>query len=180
MNKIKPASIGAMLLFSCGVAHAIPYDIGTLNATPYGSDTKTVTGSTRFEDRYIFDLTGTSPWAVGIGLSNIPLTFPGRPPLYDISGLNLGVYNNSNAPMLDNDANPLSFIGTLSPGTDYYMKITGTPIGSIGGIYVLGAVAAAVPTPETWTLVTAGLGLLVWRQARRRAANKTPGSLAAA
>ncbi|MBI2780078.1 MAG: FxDxF family PEP-CTERM protein [Gammaproteobacteria bacterium] len=180
MNRIKPAYIGVMLLFSCGAAHAIPYDIGTLNATPYGSGAKTVTGTPSFEDRYIFDLTGTSPWAVGIGLSNIPLAFPGLPPLFDISGLNLGVYNSASAPILDSDANPLSFIGILSPGTDYYMKITGTPTGSNGGMYVLGAVAAAIPTPETWTLVTAGLGLLGWRHTRRRATHKASGDFAAA
>ncbi len=176
MNKIKSASIGAILLLSCGAANAIPYDIGTLNATSSWGDTKTVTGPTSFEDKYIFDLTGTSPWAIGIGLSEIPLIFtlPGFPPLqfYGISGLNLGVYNSADTPMLDNDTNPLIFIGTLSPGTDYYMKITGMPTGSSGGMYVLGAIATAIPTPETWTLVAAGLGLLAWRQTRRPTTKK--------
>ncbi len=180
MNKMRTTAIGAALLLSWGAAQASTnaYDTGTLGTTPYSSGVKTVSGS--FADTYTFDLTTMS--AVGAGVTNIPLhlNFGTININYNISGLNLAVFDSSNASITDTNADPLLFTGLLGAGNDYYLKVTGTATGNAGGLYTLGMIAAPVPEADTWTMLAAGLGLLGWRFARRQDSAKKMDGLVAA
>ncbi|SOD40075.1 FxDxF family PEP-CTERM protein [Nitrosovibrio sp. Nv4] len=51
----------------------------------------------------------------------------------------------------------LAWDGPLTGG--HYLNITGVTSGSLGGIYA-GSIAAAVPEPETYAMLLAGLGLM--------------------
>lgn len=180
MNKMRITGIGAALLLSWGAAQASTnaYDIGTLGTTPYSSGVQTVLGS--FADTYTFDLTITS--AVGSGVTNIPLhlNFGAININYDISGLNLAVFDSSNASITDTNSDPLLFAGLLNAGNDYYLKVTGNATGNMGGMYTLGMVAAPVPEADTWAMMAAGLGLLGWRFARRQGSTKKQDGLVTA
>ncbi len=174
MKKMKIAAIGAALLLSWGGAQASTYDIGTLGTTPFING-GLVFGT--FADKYIFDLTTAS--AVGGGVTNVPLYLSATHNL-NITDLNLAVFNSSNVAVADTDANPTSFTGMLSAGNDYYMQVSGTTTGTLGGLYTLGMIAAPVPEANTWVMLTAGLGLLGWRFARRQGSVKKQGGLVAA
>lgn len=178
MKQLKIMGVGAALLLSCGVAQAASYDIGTLSTTPYSSGVKNVFGS--FSDTYVFDLPIAS--AVGSGIANIPLylNFGNINVSYDISSLNLAVFDSSNTMVTDVNANPLLFTGMLNAGNDYYLKVTGNATGNMGGLYTLGMVAAPIPEANTWVMLAAGLGLLGWRFARRQDSSKKQDGLVAA
>ncbi|MDX1251686.1 MAG: FxDxF family PEP-CTERM protein [Gammaproteobacteria bacterium] len=178
MNKLKMAALGTTLFLSSGMSHAGVYDIGILGTTAYGSGVRTVTGN--FEDRYVFDLPVLS--AVGSGGNNVPLRLNlGSISIsYDISNLDLSIFDSSNSLVSDTNADPLLFNGLLNAGNDYYLKVTGLATGNQGGMYTLALVAAPVPEAETWVMMLTGLGLLGWHLSRRQQASNKPEGLVGA
>jgi hypothetical protein len=58
---------------------------------------------------------------------------------------------------------------TSLAGGDYYYQITGNATGSSGGFYSLTSAVQAVPEPETYALLRAGLGIMGSLYRRRKA-----------
>ncbi|MFZ5593677.1 MAG: FxDxF family PEP-CTERM protein [Pseudomonadota bacterium] len=177
MNKLMTA-LGATLFLSSGMSHAGIYDIGILGATAYSSGVRSVTGN--FEDRYVFDLPVLS--AVGSGGNNVPLhlNFGSINISYDISNLDLSVFDSSDNLVNDTNGDPLLFNGLLNAGNDYYLKVAGLTTGNQGGMYTLALVAAPVPEVKTWVMMLTGLGLLGWHLSRRQQASNKPEGLVGA
>ena len=55
----------------------------------------------------------------------------------------------------------------LSVGSYYYL-VSGTAIGTAGGLYTIASALAPIPEPETYVLMLAGLGAIGFVAARRR------------
>ena len=115
---------------------------------------------------------------------NIPLSFSGGEWNTALATLTLmsnadGIVGNSDDQMLgsaiwnqgsnSNDSLQLSY-GSAITGPAY-IQVTGVTDGGNGGIYS-GAIAAAVPEPETYAMLLAGLGLM-GAVVRRRSNRKT-------
>jgi hypothetical protein len=115
----------------------------------------------------------------GSGVSNIPLgwnlgggltmTFT------DITDLTATIYDSSNAVYKFFNETSTGHLtlpaDTLFYTGNYTLKITGNAIGqgTPAGMYVIGAVTAPVPEPETWGMLLAGLGLVALRLRQKRA-----------
>ena len=58
----------------------------------------------------------------------------------------------------DRVALPVEF-GALAAG-NYYYAVTGMGTGSLGGFYTISSSVTAVPEPETYAMMMAGLGVM--------------------
>ncbi|MBP6901601.1 MAG: PEP-CTERM sorting domain-containing protein [Burkholderiaceae bacterium] len=65
-------------------------------------------------------------------------------------------------------ADTLSLTYGASAGGNYYLSVSGITSGSQGGIYNGAISVAAVPEPETYAMMLAGLGALGFLASRRR------------
>lgn len=65
-------------------------------------------------------------------------------------------------------ADTLSLTYGASAGGSYYLSVSGITTGSQGGIYNGAISVAAVPEPETYAMMLAGLGALGFLASRRR------------
>ena len=74
---------------------------------------------------------------------------------------NLGTFNGDNT----------TFTNTLAAG-DYVVKVTGNADGVAGGTYGIAMQLAAVPEPETYAMLLAGLGLVGFMSRRRNTNEK--------
>ncbi len=115
----------------------------------------------------------------GSGVSNIPLGWDlggGLTMMFtDITNLAATIYDSSGAvykPFTETSTGHLSLpVSTIFYTGSYTLKITGIASGEgdTAGMYVIGAVTAPVPEPETWGMLLAGLGLVGLRLRQKRA-----------
>lgn len=117
-----------------------------------------------FSDTISFTLGGSS------SLSGAASSFQfnvGALPVLSITGLTAELYNSSN--VLLGSGLSFSAPGFQAAGS-YYLKLSGTANGVIGGLYSAGLNVSPAPEPETWAMMIAGLGL-VGSIARRKKSN---------
>jgi hypothetical protein len=62
----------------------------------------------------------------------------------------------------------MSLTFAASAGGSYYLSVIGLTNGSLGGIYNGAISVSAVPEPETYALMLAGIGMIGFMAARRR------------
>lgn len=156
------------LSLSSGVAKADAgiHDIGDLSARGnFGYVYSETPGVGSFSDFFQFTL--PSSFDVGSSAVNTQVNVFGNV-FYDITGLSMSLYQGIAG---DATADTLLSSGleidrSLGMGT-YYFKVDGTATGKVGGFYTFGAVAA-VPEPETYALMLAGLGLVGFAARRRK------------
>ena len=160
-TSLKLTAIAAMLAGSSVAANAATNDLGTISLGQPATFSGVVNGSgTSINDIFTFSL-GEGNQASGYSVVNIPLSFSGGEWNTALATLTLmsnadGIVGNSDDHMLgsaiwnqgsnSNDTLQLSY-GSAITGPAY-IQVTGITDGGNGGIYS-GAIAAAVPEPET-------------------------------
>lgn len=170
---MKPINLflASVLLITATAANAdSTYNIGVLDAAPYSVSNPYINnvsispGSSSFVDIYNFSLNNTDFFS-GSG-TQLTLSFPGYDVL-NITNLTLKLFNASNNGWLAGVAGTTQITDILSNG-NYYVKVSGTPSGLAGGNYTFAAVAQAVPEPNGWGMLVAGLGMIGLVTLRRR------------
>jgi hypothetical protein len=166
-TSLKLTAVAAMLAGGSVAANAATTNLG---AIPVGQPTTfsgVVQGSgTSINDLFTFNFDGANT-ASGYSVVNIPLSFSGGEWNTALATLTLmsnadGIVGNSN------DSLQLSYDSAITGPA--YIQITGVTDGGNGGIYS-GAIAA-IPEPETYAMLLAGLGLM-GAVVRRRSSRKT-------
>ena len=128
---------------------------------------------------YDFFFSASVPYIGSVTASDLPTVIQSTQK-YNITGLTLSLYQDAGT-IGTKDAADV-FLGTFgtgeyvsaqtpsafTPGT-YYFEVTGTGAGTSGGRFAYTASAvSAVPEPETYALLLAGLGLVGFVASRRR------------
>lgn len=171
MNFKKSAVALALGLGVVAGANAMDYDLGSVTApSTYSQVISVAVGS--FSDKWTFDVPTT--FYSGGSASNMSISVDGTT-LYNITGLSVQLYDNTDTLITNLDLNPGSSdgykvgSGIFPPANDYYFAVSGTGNGDLGGQYVFSVSALPVPEPESYAMLLAGLGIL-GAVARRRSA----------
>ena len=148
------------LAAASGAAFAVgPGPLGTIDNLPISISNIVPMGI--FQDVYSFTIANPGDLSGSI----TPVNFGG----YNILGLTVTLQDSSFA-LIGTDNTPstgFTFSG-LAAG-NYALNVLGFATGSTGGFYAGGAIATTVPEPETYALMLAGLGIVGFVAARRRA-----------
>jgi PEP-CTERM motif len=148
--KLKSVALAAALAVSSIPALAVSTDLGPLNGDIEGFGNIFTTGAGVFSDTFSFSLgsamtvSGMTGWS-GIGTFGLVLL-------------------DSMGDTLDTDTTPGSFSFSLAAGS-YALNFVG--FGAAPGSFYGGNVSA-VPEPEAYALMLAGLGMIGFIAARRR------------
>jgi len=173
--KLKKLAAALIVALGATVAQANTYTISSPLNPVAQTGSYGVTGS--FTD--ILNFTVADPYTLVAGaVMDVPLSFtlPGggfTVTIADITGLTAYLYNGFGAVGTalgsQGPSDYLSMSGILAAGS-YSLMITGTGNGQNGyGLYTYTAFAQAVPEPESYAMFLAGLGLMGFVAARRRA-----------
>lgn len=151
----------AALVAVSGSAFAVgPGALGTIDNLPITISNTPLFGN--FEDIFSFSLADSGSFSGITGAVN----FSG----FNIQGLTVTLTDASFA-VIGSDSNPSDgfTFGGLTAGS-YALSVLGFADGSSGGFYAGGFIAetAPVPEPETYALMLAGLGMVIFMAARRR------------
>ncbi|SFH18042.1 PEP-CTERM protein-sorting domain-containing protein [Nitrosospira sp. Nsp14] len=183
-TSLKLTAVAALLAGASVAANAATTDLGAISGTDPKTFSGVVQGSgTSINDIFTFSLDQNNV-SSGYSVVNIPLSFTGGEWNTALATLTLssnadGIVGNSDDQMLataiwnqgNNSNNLLSIAYDSAITGPAYIQITGVTDGGNGGIYS-GAIAAAVPEPETYAMLLAGLGLM-GAVVRRRSSRKT-------
>jgi hypothetical protein len=174
-------AVAAMAGVSAG-ASAEDFDLGTITAGAEPTVFSNVVSGTSWSDTFEFSVSepniGAAATVVDIplshsgftfdtGLSTLTLMSAGEDQILgnvDDTQLQSVVFDPSNPGPNGDNLLSVSYEGTLS-GL-HYLNVTGVTTGEQGGVYS-GAIAAAVPEPETYAMLLAGLGLMAGVVRRR-------------
>ena len=162
--------LASVLLITATVASASTsstYNIGVLDQAPYSVSNHyinnvTISPGSSFVDVYNFSLNNTNLFS-GSG-AQLPLSFPGYDVL-KISNFTLKLFDASN--VLAGVPGTTQITDILSNGK-YFVTVSGTPTGLAGGNYTFAAAVQAVPEPNAWVMLLAGLGMIGFVTLRRR------------
>ena len=182
-TSLKLTAVAAMLAGGSVAANAATTDLGAISLGQPTTFSGIVSGSgTSINDIFTFSLADGNT-SSGYSVVNIPLTFTGGEWNTALATLTLmsnadGIVGNADDQMLgsaiwnqgtnSNDSLQLSYGSAISGPA--YIQVTGVTDGGNGGVYA-GAIAA-IPEPETYAMLLAGLGLM-GAVVRRRSNRKT-------
>lgn len=142
------------LALHSGLANADVYNVGGLpQAQAY---TQAVSHNGSFADTFNFHLNATADLSSAVSLLNLDL---GTSSILHIDSPLLSLFSVANPGSIIASGTTNVFASSLSAG-DYFVKFTGNANGLAGGNYLMGiysVVATAVPEPEQWAMLLAGL-----------------------
>lgn len=170
-------------------AAAQPVAANSVVVTDWGTDPFVLQNSFRevsgtFSELFLFNLSG--PAVGSFTATSVIVSLQGRP-LYDFRELNMAVYSSgvdavagtaddtllAAAPAVGTQAN----LADLALGAgNYALRVSGDTSGLLGGAYVSTSFVSAVPEPQTYALLLAGLGAVVLVSRRRERADGTAGA----
>ena len=154
-------------------AHASTTDLGTLSTGVPKSFNATSMPAGPFSDVFSFGI--SSPGSFGISVINFPVTG-----LFNSVFTSASLISNPDGVLFNSDDSLLS-VGTLAANTisflsgpvgagSYYLNVNGIGNGSLGGLYNGSISVAAVPEPETYAMLLAGMGVMGFIARRRNKA----------
>jgi hypothetical protein len=135
-----------------------PGPLGTIDNTPVVLSNVVPMGI--FQDVYSFTIANPGDLSGAISAVNFGP--------YNILGLTVTLQDSTFA-VIGSDNTPASFTFSGLAAGSYALNVLGFATGSGGGFYSGGAIATTVPEPETYALMLAGLGIVGFVAARRRA-----------
>lgn len=161
---INKTILAALMLGMAAQVHAADFttELGVLPQAPgIASGTITHSDSVAFTDTFNFSMPSSGLSAL---LADFEITFNAQN-LYDIDSLTAALYNGSNASgswigsLAGSGTDQVNDSFGLTTGNNYSIRVSGTPIGSVGGMYVY-AFTTAVPEAQTYAMMLAGLALV--------------------
>ena len=173
-SSLKGAVAVAMLAGASFGAHATTTSLGTVSTdVPTSFNGVVLDNQTSFSDIFTFTLAEPNI-SSGYNVVNFPIDIPGVGSLGTVlstmSLVSSGADNTQGTaddqvlrsvvlPSEGNTSDHLSLAWDGPLTGEHYLNITGVTSGSLGGAYS-GSIAAAVPEPETYAMLLAGLGLM--------------------
>lgn len=183
---LKQAVAVAMLAGTSMAANATVTDLGDISNNVPTTFTGTVLGeNASFSDIFTFNFSEPNV-SSGYSVVNFPVDIPEVGTLgtvlatmslvsFGVDGLqgttDDQVLRSVVLPSAGNTSENLNLSWDEPLTGGHYLNITGVTSGTLGGLYS-GSIAAAVPEPETYAMLLAGLGLM-GAVVRRRGARKT-------
>ena len=171
----KVAAACALLWGTAFHAQAATYDLGTVSTGAPLSFNAAVTSVGPFSDIFTFTL----PASLGTGFSLLNCPVGG---LFNTMLTSASLFRNTDGALFNSDdtmvrsgsVTPagISFTNGASAAGTYYLNVTGIATGSQGGLYNGAISVAAVPEPETYAMLLAGLGVMGFIARRRNNAQQ--------
>jgi len=174
MRKLLLSTTVAALLAASGVANATIQNLGTVSSA-IPESFNAIVDKGEFVDFFKFAL----PTASGTGFSVMDFKIPGFNVRFD----SFSLFSNADGKIGTSDDLKLGYTDTTSgkglsfnvgptDAGSYFLMITGKGLAKSGGLYNGSISVTAVPEPETFALMFAGLGL-IGTITRRRSKAKT-------
>jgi len=151
-------------------AASVVVDLGTISGSYINTFTKTA-GET-FIDHINFSITGPANIDSAANHLDLSFTIPGlgNVALYNITDMFYDITGPSGFSTGPFSANNTTTTTLLNVAGDYHVNLFGKATGTQGGIYAVALNVTAVPEPETYALMLAGLGLVGFAARRRKSA----------
>ncbi len=169
--KLKPLMAAFVVAFSSATAAAANYSVpGTLSGA-YGNAFTTASGA--FSDFLSFTIDAPSNLGSVASPTNLSFSLPfgGTINVFEISNLAYTITGplgfTTTAPIAGNNVSASTFLNVAGV---YTLNLTGNATGTSGGMYSVALNVenvAAVPEPETYALMLAGLGLVGFASRRK-------------
>lgn len=160
--------IFVLMVVGTASANATVTDLGNVNPAIPTTFTGSVLSPGPFNDIFSFILPPNS--GSGYSILNFPLSIPGAGNFNTIIS-SISLYSNADGILFNGDdtniasflvpgGNTIGFTGEPSLGGSMYISISGIANGSLGGLYSGAISVSAIPEPETYAMLLAGLGII--------------------
>jgi hypothetical protein len=164
--KTKLIAAAALLALGASASQAADYPFAMpLSPQLPFSAAVPVMGPGSFADNWIFTAPANSAAVSGAAIS-VNLA-----PFFNIDSILIKLFDSSDvlvATGTSGSGTSLTDIPVMA-GSSYYFEVSGVVSGAPNGFYTFTAVAAPIPEQETYAMLLAGLGVVGFMAARRRA-----------